>query len=58
MTPLHEGMMTASGRYGEGKIGVARFIIGYYTRWILILLLRKNLVIIDQSSGKQSEETK
>jgi|694.fasta_scaffold141297_5 hypothetical protein len=50
--------MKVSGRYGDGKIGVTRFIIGYYMRWILILLLRRNLVIIDQASGKQHEETK
>jgi len=51
-------MMTASGRYGDGEIGVIRFIVGYYTRWILILLFRRNLDIIDQSSGKQLEESK
>jgi hypothetical protein len=55
---LHEGMMTATGRYSSREIGVIRFIFGYYMRWILILLLRRNLVIIDQASGKQHEETK
>jgi hypothetical protein len=55
---LHEGMMGATGRYADKEINLARFIIGYYGRLFLIVLLRKNLVIIDQASGKQHEETK
>jgi hypothetical protein len=55
---LHTGMMEITGKYSSREIGVMRFIFGYYMRWILILLLRRNLVIIDQASGKQHEETK
>jgi hypothetical protein len=49
---LHEGMMDVTGRFSERRIGVLRFIIGYYGRLLLIVLLRKNLVIIDQSASK------
>jgi len=55
---LHTGMMEITGKYSNREIGVTRFIFGYYMRWVLILLLRRNLVIIDQASGKQHEETK
>jgi hypothetical protein len=49
---LHEGMMETTGRYSDGEIGALRFIIGYYGRLLLIVLFRKNLVIIDQSASK------
>jgi hypothetical protein len=55
---LHEGMMTTTGRYADREIGAFRFIIGYYGRLLLIVLFRKNLVIIDQASAKSTEETK
>jgi hypothetical protein len=50
--------MDVSGRYSEGEIGTFRFIIGYYSRFVLGLLLRRNVYIIDQASAKSTEETK
>jgi hypothetical protein len=55
---MHEGMMTVTGRYSDGEIGVLRFIFGYYGRLLLIVLLRKNLVIIDQATSNPLVETK
>jgi len=49
--------MDVSGRYSEGEIGTFRFIIGYYSRFVLGLLLRRNVYIIDQASAKLVEET-
>jgi hypothetical protein len=54
---LQDGMLSASGRYSEGRIGTFRFIIGYYSRFVLGLLLRRNVYIIDQASAKLAEET-
>jgi hypothetical protein len=51
-------MMRVTGRYAEGDISTFRFIIGYYSRFVAGLLLRQNLVIIDQASAKSTEETK
>ena len=50
-------MMSVTGKYSDGKIGLLRFIFGYYGRLLLVVLFRQNLVIIDQSSGKPLEET-
>lgn len=55
---LQGSMMDVSGRYSEGEIGTFRFIIGYYSRFVLGLLLRRNVYIIDQASAKSTEETK
>lgn len=48
--------MDVSGRYSEGHIGAFRFIIGYYSRFALGLLLRRNVYIIDQASANLAEE--
>jgi hypothetical protein len=58
MTSMHKGMIATVGRYSEGDIGTFRFIIGYYSRFVAGLLLRQNLVIIDQASAKSTEEKK
>jgi hypothetical protein len=55
---LQAGMMRVTGKYSEGDISTFRFIIGYYSRFVAGLLLRQNLVIIDQASAKSTEETK
>ena len=54
---MHKGMIATVGRYTEGEIGTFRFIIGYYSRFVLGLLLRRNVYIIDQASAKLAEET-
>ena len=39
MERLHEGMMTITGKWSDGEIGVFRFAVGYYSRFILVLTL-------------------
>jgi hypothetical protein len=34
---LHEGMMTITGKWSDGEIGVFRFAVGYYSRFVLAL---------------------
>ena len=52
VTKLHEGMMTITGKWSDGEIGVFRFAVGYYSRFILALILGCTLglvwVIIEQ----------
>jgi hypothetical protein len=55
---MHKGMIATVGRYTEGEIGTFRFIIGYYSRFVVGLLTRQNLYIIDQASAKSTEEKK
>lgn len=36
---LHEGMMTITGKWGDGEIGVIRFAVGFYSRFTFGLVL-------------------
>lgn len=36
---MHEGMMTVTGKWSDGEIGGFRFAVGYYSRFILVLVL-------------------
>jgi hypothetical protein len=42
---LHEGMMTITGKWSDGEIGVFRFAVGYYSRFILALMLSCTLAL-------------
>lgn len=59
---IHEGMMEVTGRWGEGEIGVIRFAVSFYTRFLLGLAFACTLgwvlVIIDQRRDKLAQMTK
>ena len=38
-TRVHEGMMSVTGMWGDGKIGVVRFVLGYYSRFLFMFVL-------------------
>lgn len=61
VSKLHEGMMTITGRWSDGEIGVFRFAVGYYSRFILALVLSCTLalawVIIEPRRDKLARAT-
>jgi hypothetical protein len=56
---VHEGMMTATGRWSDGEIGVFRFAVSFYSRFLLGLLFSFTLgwigVIIEQRRDKLAQ---
>lgn len=62
MEKVHEGMMTITGKWSDGKIGTFRFAVGFYSRFILGLALSFTLgwvwVIIDLKRDKLAQAIK
>ena len=48
MKRIHEGMLDVSGRYSDGDIGVVRWALGYYTRWIAGALVLTTMIGTDE----------